>query len=214
MKKLLLVLVTLVLAACGDDGGGGGTTAVSPLELQCINGQTNCNNAGYNQYPGWSSYPYQNGGYNYVNYFAQNGFCNCPIGTVPAYNGTMGLGCVRNTYINAYAGAYFYWNFGNLGGYGQLGGGYGGGYGGYGYNNVNYASNYQHYSNVNAHTYNNGWNNGWNNNNNWNNGGGYGNSSCTQNLAQSCYVNIGNSCGNGLFCRQTVAGSNLGICTR
>jgi hypothetical protein len=210
MKKLLFVLVTLVLAACGDSGGGGGTTAQTPLELQCINGQANCNNSGYNQYPGWSSYPYQNGGYNYVNYFSQNGFCNCPAGTMPAYNGTMGLGCVRNTYVNAYAGAYFYWNFGGYGG--SYGGGAGYGYNngwntGYSYPGVNYPSNYQQYSNVNA------YNNGWNNNNNWNNGG-YGNSSCTQNLAQSCYVNIGNSCGNGLFCRQTVAGSNLGICTR
>ncbi|MNL10634.1 hypothetical protein D3C87_1314410 [compost metagenome] len=211
MKKLLFVLVSLILAACGDDGGGGGTTAKTPLELQCINGQANCNNSGYNQYPGWSSYPYQNGGYNYVNYFAQNGFCNCPYGTMPAYNGTMGLGCVRNTYVNMYAGAYFYWNFGNLGGYAQLGGGYGynnGWNNGYSYPGSNYPSNYQQYSNVNAHG-NYGWNNGG-----WNNGGGYGNSSCTQNLAQSCYVNIGNSCGNGLFCRQTVAGSNLGICTR
>ncbi|MFS4458256.1 hypothetical protein [Bdellovibrio sp. HCB2-146] len=194
MKKLFCVmLTTLALVACGDDGGGGGQTAVSPLELQCINGQANCPNNGYNQYPGWSAYPYAyNNGYNYVNYFAQNGFCNCPYGSIPAYNGTMGLGCVRNTYIQPYVGAYFYWNFGNI--YAGAWGGAGGYpyYNTYTYPGYNYPNNYPQFSNVNA----------------------YQGPSCTQNLAQSCYLNVPNSCGGGLVCRPTAANSNLGICTQ
>lgn len=135
MKRLIFFISALFLISCqSNDNGGGNRLAITPLGLGCLNGTNYCNNTMYNQYPGWSAYPgYNNYGYNpgynpgynyghnqnysYMNYYNQHGFCNCPAGYLPSYNGTYGLGCVNAQLIQPYAGAYFYWQFGAGTGY-------------------------------------------------------------------------------------------------
>lgn len=101
MKRLVFIIFGLFVAACGGNGGGsnGGTlVAVTPTSLGCINGSVTCNTAAYGTYSGWTTYslPYGSTNYNYSNYFNQYGFCGCPSGYSPAYNGSMGLGCISN----------------------------------------------------------------------------------------------------------------------
>lgn len=119
MKRLVFFIFALFLTACqGNDGGSGpvmaNTTQVStPLGMTCINGGTYCNNSAYYQYHGFIPYPgLYNYAYNYTNYFNQYGFCNCPSGYQPIYNGTMGLGCVNTQLLQPYEGYYFTWQWG------------------------------------------------------------------------------------------------------
>lgn len=106
MKRLVFIIFALFVAACGDKGGGGGgggskTVAVTPADMRCINGSTVCNTGAYANYTGWTTYslPYGATQYNYSSYFNQNGFCGCPAGYAPAYNGSMGLGCISNQFL-------------------------------------------------------------------------------------------------------------------
>ncbi|MDG0815576.1 hypothetical protein [Bdellovibrio svalbardensis] len=103
MKRLVFIIFALFVAACADKGGGGGsnTIAVTPTDMGCINGSTVCNTGAYANYNGWTTYslPYGSTQYNYSNYFNQYGFCGCPQGYSPAYNGSMGLGCISNQYL-------------------------------------------------------------------------------------------------------------------
>lgn len=124
MSKLLLTTLslfcTLALSACGSgvgSGGGGGnrnTIAVTPANLGCINGSATCASETYSTYSGWTNYamPYGNTGYNYTGYFNQYGFCGCPAGYSPAYNGTMGLGCIGNQYLYPYYNYTMFMSFG------------------------------------------------------------------------------------------------------
>jgi hypothetical protein len=194
MKKLVYIFFALFVAACdgGGDGGGGGQVATTPLDTRCLDGSAYCNSSVYGQYGqyGWSAYPGYYGYGNYMSYYQRNGFCNCPVGSIPTYNSWTGLGCVQQTYVNMYAGMQLYWNFGIGAGYGY-GSGYG--YSGWGVN-PGIQNNWQQVSNVQG--YNNGYSCG-------NNGG---------NLTQSCLVDRVNSCGGGATCRPTGGGSRLGIC--
>lgn len=116
MKRLVFFIFALFLAACqGNDGGGGvnNTQVVTPLGMSCINGQAYCNNTGYSQYSGFIPYPgMYNYAYDYTNYFNQYGFCNCPAGYQPIYNGSMGLGCINTALMAPYEGFYFSWQWG------------------------------------------------------------------------------------------------------
>ncbi len=124
MKNWTFILSSLFfLAACGGGGGGGnnntaansGTVATTGLTTSCLTGTVNCNNGVYGQYSqyGWQTYP----GNPYLvqggiqSYFYQNSyrFCECPVGTQPAYNGSLGLGCVQTSMVPQAA---FQWNLG------------------------------------------------------------------------------------------------------
>ncbi|WP_041577954.1 hypothetical protein [Bdellovibrio bacteriovorus] len=194
MKKLItMVLTVFALAACqpGNDGGGNNTVtnpgqiATTPLQLPCINGTAYCNNGAYANYQGWMPYPgMYNYAYNYSNIFAQQGFCGCPSGYLPTYNGTFGLGCVQQQLIMPYWNDYFFWSYG----YGW----------GFGYMSIPSAPqmtiNHPQYSNIptNSNSF----------------------SSCSQTLTQSCVLSQGNTCGVGATCRQVLSGSNLGVCVK
>ncbi len=214
MKTWVFLILALFVAACqNNDGGGGGTTTTTvttPL-TNCIDGTSYCNNSAYAQNQGWMAYPGMYGyAYNYMNYFTQNGFCNCPAGYNPTYNSSYGLGCVQTRLLQPYSGYYMYWQLGagatwsSGWGYANAGYGYNSGYG-YGYNNgyydggyysaPTYPNNYPQYSNIPNGSY--GGNNG---------------GSCSRNLTQSCLINQANTCSNGATCRQVVSGSNLGVC--
>jgi hypothetical protein len=101
------------------------------MDHGCIAGQLNCNQGLYSNYYQYGFRPYGVNPYNYNNgyagywggrrnpYFNQYrslgynmnnlGFCNCPVGFRPVYNGGMGLGCVALNYIEPMAsGAYYY----------------------------------------------------------------------------------------------------------
>lgn len=198
MKKWLFICTSLLVAACGSNNNNNNSsptatpTATTALNPSCLNGTTNCNNNQYNQYYqyGWQAYPtnpyYTNGlGQSYYN--GNYRFCNCPTGFVPAYNGSLGLGCVSANYVpnDAYRWSLGYgysWTFS-----------YGYGFGPVapvptGNNMINFGqiSNTQGY----PATY-----------------------SCYTNVAQACYVDQANSCGNGAQCIATVGGSRLGICS-
>lgn len=114
MKRLILFIFPLFVMACqGNNGGNNNNVAVTPLNLNCINGVSYCNNNMYSQQYGWVPYPgLYNYPYNYTNYFNQYGFCNCPGGYLPTYNGSFGLGCVNAQLLQPYAGFYGYWQFG------------------------------------------------------------------------------------------------------
>lgn len=116
MKRLIYLLITVfALAACqpGDDNGTGNKQATTPLELNCLNGTTYCNNQPYANHYGWMPYPgLYNYAYNYNNVFIQQGFCGCPSGYLPTYNGSYGLGCVSQQLLQPFYGYYFYWTYG------------------------------------------------------------------------------------------------------
>lgn len=127
MKRFVFIIFALFVAACGDKGGGGGsnTIAVTPTDLRCINGSATCNTGAYGNYNGWTtySYPYGNTQYNYSTYFNQYGFCGCPSGYSPAYNGSMGLGCISNQFLQPVYNFTVFMAFGGGGFYGWGGGG-------------------------------------------------------------------------------------------
>jgi hypothetical protein len=226
MKTWLLLILTVFAVACqNNDGGGGGgavaTTNVTTPLTSCIDGSTYCNNSIYSQTQGFMPYPGMYGyAYNYMSQFSQNGFCNCPSGYNPVYNGTYGLGCIQARLLQPYSGYYMYWQL-NAGSTWTSGWGYANPNGYNGYNAApTYPNNYPQYSNVPNgwsgygntnygynYGYNGGYNNGYNNNY-YGNGGG----SCSRNLTQSCLINQGNTCSTGAQCRQVVAGSNIGVC--
>ncbi|MGZ3773488.1 MAG: hypothetical protein ACXVCY_10795 [Pseudobdellovibrionaceae bacterium] len=114
MKRLMFFILALFVTACQGTNGGNNNIAVTPLNLNCINGNAYCNNSYYSQYGnGWAPYPgLYNYPYNYTSYFNQNGFCNCPAGYLPTYNGNYGLGCVNSQLLQPYTGLYTYWQFG------------------------------------------------------------------------------------------------------
>lgn len=192
MKRLIYLLFTVfALAACqpGDDGNtAGNKVATTPLELSCINGTANCNNAAYGNYGyGWTTYTYPgayNYTYNYNNIFVQQGFCGCPSGYLPTYNGSYGLGCVSQQLLQPVWNNFYFWSYS----YGYT----------YGYSYVPSAPqmtiNHPQYSNIptNSNSY----------------------SSCSQTLTQSCILSQGNTCGVGATCREVLSGSNLGVCVR
>jgi len=108
------LVLTAALVACNkkEDDNSGQVIAQPPApNANCLNGQTNCNPALYNQYNqfGFQPYginPYQYGGMSA--YWGMNGnygqFCNCPAGFQPGYSGYMGLGCVNTTYLQPMTG--------------------------------------------------------------------------------------------------------------
>lgn len=113
-----LTSVATLFTACGSNGGNNSTpngpAAVAPLDTRCMNGTANCWNTGYSNYSGWTNYQYPYGtynGYNYLNYFSTNGFCGCPAGYSPAYNNSMGLGCVSNQSLLPIYNYAIYFNF-------------------------------------------------------------------------------------------------------
>lgn len=117
MKRLVFFILSLfVVVACQNNNDNGTTTTppvTTPLNMSCLNGSAYCNNTIYSQYPGWMPYPgMYNYAYNYLTYFNQYGFCDCPAGYTPVYNGSYGLGCVNSTLLQPYAGYYFYWQWG------------------------------------------------------------------------------------------------------
>lgn len=118
MKKLVFFIITVFMISCqqSNDNGGGSTPVKTPLSMSCINGAAYCNNSAYAYHPGWMPYPgMYNYAYDYTSYFNQNGFCHCPRGYMPVYNGTYGLGCVNTQILEPYAGLYFYWSWGSWG---------------------------------------------------------------------------------------------------
>lgn len=200
MKRLIYLLFTVfALAACQPDkdgGGGNQTTATTPLQLNCINGTSNCNTNAYGYYQGFQPYnfPYINGygygynyGFNYNNVFINQGFCGCPHGYLPTYNGTMGLGCIQQNLIyDNPPGQLFYWSYTNGYTYGYI----------WSYVPAapQVATNFPQYSNIPSAP------------------NSFG--SCSQNLTRSCILSQANSCDTGATCRQVIAGSNLGVCVK
>lgn len=124
-RKLLELIFALSLVACAPGGGSSGgsatsvapQTATTPLSLNCINGTTLCSGNTYANYGGWTTYalPYNNTPYNYIPYFNQYGFCGCPSGYSPAYNATLGLGCVNTMYLQSIYGNAVFMGFGASG---------------------------------------------------------------------------------------------------
>ncbi|MGZ3770888.1 MAG: hypothetical protein ACXVCP_12240 [Bdellovibrio sp.] len=114
MKRLMFFIFAIFVVACqGNNGGNNNNIAVTPLNLNCINGTAYCNNNMYTQYQGYAPYPGLYGyPYNYTNYFNQYGFCNCPSGYIATYNGSYGLGCVNTQLLQPYYGYYSYYQFG------------------------------------------------------------------------------------------------------
>jgi hypothetical protein len=136
-QTLLTVVVAFSLAACNksDDKKNNDVVAQPPpptMDNSCIAGQVNCNQQLYNNYYQYGFRPYGVNPYNYNNgyngywnnsrnpyaYYYQNtygygynnlGFCNCPTGYRPVYNGGMGLGCVSLNYIQPFASGAFYY---------------------------------------------------------------------------------------------------------
>ncbi len=130
MKRLVFFIFALFIVACqGNDGGGGAPAspqqiATTPLTTNCINGSSYCNGAVYGQMGGYFQpyiYPYgynqTNYTYNYWNMFSQQGFCGCPGGYSPVYNGNYGLGCVSNQFLNGYQDQFYFWSYGYSWGY-------------------------------------------------------------------------------------------------
>lgn len=116
MKRLVFFIFALFLAACqGNDNGNpavNNTVVTTPLSMSCINGGTYCNNNVYSQYRGFIPYPgMYNYAYDYTNQFNQYGFCNCPSGYQPVYNGSMGLGCIYSGLMQSDIW-YFTWQWG------------------------------------------------------------------------------------------------------
>lgn len=113
MKKWILAFSILFLAACGDKGqdnkGADNNTAnvsnaSTPLDSNCLQNNAYCDNTIYNQQQNWMAYPNSN----YQSYQGNYTFCACPSGYMPAYNGTIGLGCVRKTRAPQ---TYYQWQF-------------------------------------------------------------------------------------------------------
>ncbi|WII72848.1 hypothetical protein QJS83_03060 [Bdellovibrio sp. 22V] len=117
MKRLVFFLFALFLVACqGNDNGGGNAPVTTPLSMSCINGSAYCNNNIYYTYRGFIPYPgLANYAYNYMGYFNQYGFCGCPAGYQPVYNGVYGLGCMQTALLVPTADIFFYWTFGGWG---------------------------------------------------------------------------------------------------
>ncbi len=194
MKKWVLLLSVLCLTACGNKGGDDNNnnnstppnTATTPLDSSCLQGGAYCDNTVYNQ-NGWVAYPNSN----YQNYQGYYNFCACPAGYMPAYNGSIGLGCVRTRYVpQTYFQWQFEWQSGN---------------GGRRYHSVSGSVNYGY-----AYGNGNGANHGQQSNTRPQSSQG---SNCFQNVAQSCFVGqTNNNCYNGGICQATGAG-NLGVCT-
>lgn len=106
-KSLLFIyfaLVILVFSSCQPSGGKEAT--VSGMN-GCIANPAACNNTPYQQNQGYYPYGYNSSyGYNYnysqyynqpFTYYGNNAYlCNCPAGTIPTYNSSAGLGCVRS----------------------------------------------------------------------------------------------------------------------
>lgn len=128
MKRLVFFIFALFIVACqGNNDGGGNTvtnnTVTTPLTMNCINGSTYCNGSVYQQY-GWQpyTYPYAYNNwsysyYNWMNVFNQQGFCGCPNGYSPVYNGNYGLGCISTQLLNPYQNSFYYWQWGYTWGY-------------------------------------------------------------------------------------------------
>lgn len=115
MKRLVFIIFTLFVMACqpNNDGNGGNTQVTTPLNMSCLNGSAYCNSNQYAQYYGWMPYPgLYNYAYDYTSYFNQYGFCNCPSGYAPVYNGSFGLGCVNTQILEPYVGFTFNWQWG------------------------------------------------------------------------------------------------------
>lgn len=186
MKRLLFIIFAVMsMAACQpDNNNGGNQIATTPLDMNCINGTTYCNNSVYQNYAGFMPYPnmYAYGyNYNYANMFMQQGLCNCPLGWSPVYNGTMGLGCVQSYYIQPWVNSYFSWNFGMS----QTG---------WGWSAPQATINWNQQSNI------------------PNAGNSLG--SCARTVTHSCVIGQANNCASGQVCRQILNGSSLGICTQ
>lgn len=115
MNLISFCILVTGLVACNNGGNTNNQkVAQTPLSMDCLNGTAYCNTGAYNNLNGYGyySYPGYVQGYNYYAYAQQNGFCNCPVGTLPTYNSSYGLGCVRADLIQPYLNYSFYWTFG------------------------------------------------------------------------------------------------------
>lgn len=197
MKKWILLLSVLCITACGNKGGDNNNsgpapttppnTATTPLDSSCLQGGAYCDNTVYNQ-SGWRAYPDSN----YQNYQGYYNFCACPAGYIPAYNGSIGLGCVRTRYVPR---TYFQWQFEwQSRGSGRR----------YHSTRSTINSNYSY-----AYSNGNGADLGQQSNTR---PPSFKSRNCFQNVAQSCFVDQPNNCYTGGICQATGAG-NLGICT-
>ncbi|MEQ1723282.1 MAG: hypothetical protein ABL930_08895 [Pseudobdellovibrio sp.] len=118
MKTALFIyfaLVVLTLTGCQKSGD---EAVVSGMNT-CIVDPASCNSSVYQQNQGYSPYGFGIGSGSTTgsafNYYNNNAYlCNCPAGTIPTYNASAGLGCVRNTSSVAVAGlsAFFYLRWG------------------------------------------------------------------------------------------------------
>ncbi len=117
MKNWIYFFVALAVTAgvgCGIKNSNSDETIALTPTTDCMNygyGYNGQCNYPYQQNPGFSQYPYntQNGLYQY----GTNGFCQCPNGSRPVYNSTMGLGCMSNATLDAGAIPYqsYNWNY-------------------------------------------------------------------------------------------------------
>ena len=136
MKTLLFVYLALFILIASSCGKSGNTEAtVSAVNPNCVTNPSTCNSAAYQQSNGYSPYGYNgnnsgnyggnygdsstyNNGYNGgpFNYYGNTAYlCNCPNGSVPTYNGSNGLGCVRSAGLNLGVYGYLYLSWGNNG---------------------------------------------------------------------------------------------------
>lgn len=222
-KFLVLGSVLTLLTGCPKDEPSGKQIATTP-NANCLtygagfNGNCNYN---YNQVNGFTNYPYgPNGYYRGHNNNFRNGFCDCPPGHRPVYNGTLGLGCINASYVNG-SGSYYgsnqypynsYTN-GGFGGFGGFNSEYntGLGFGGY----VGGSLGTSPYNSIPYSTYT------WNTQT-WSftsqvqpynplpeNAGSNG---CYSNVLGSCRTDITGSCGATGYCRPIAGGTTLGIC--
>lgn len=123
-KSLIILGMTLFVVSCqnggSDSNNNNGNNTTTPINGDCVNNPSSCQQGVYNQ--GYGFYPYNNGyPYNYQGgfYYTNNSayLCNCPAGSMPTYNNYGGLGCVSSNYAYGYGGyAYFGWGAGSYSG--------------------------------------------------------------------------------------------------
>ena len=209
MKSLLpvLTIVALALTACAPKKN---KIASTPLSAACLSGQVYCDSSVYNNNYGYQAYPvnfYQYGGYNnyYYNYWwpnYQNYYGSYYNNYSYGYNN-------YNNYYNNYNSSQYYGYFcdcpvGSRPVYNaQMGMGcvqdqvFGAvaPYASYFYLQAN-SNNLVNITQVPSV------------------GGSVTGGTCQNNIAQSCAVDLANTCGAGMRCQVTSGSSRIGICVR
>lgn len=187
LYSLIAMLVTaLVISSCGNKDANESKEASTPLDSACVDGSAACNGSVYNQYPYTNYNPYGGGGY------GVNGWCGCPMGSLPVYNSVNGAGCIQQqVYNNMGVGAGFYFYFGANWQVTPAS-----------YMNRTYAPNNNHWVNIPQFSGYTGYPQGYAQT-------GY---RCSGGALRSCQINSVNSCPAGYACRRAGAATNLGIC--